>query len=888
MSEEHRDQKADAILNKLQQSAQGKLTVFIGAAPGVGKTYAMISAAKESVQQGIDVLVGLVETHGRAETQSIVEGLTILPRNEIHYHDTILTEFDLDAALAQKPELILVDELAHTNVPGSRHAKRYQDIAELLAAGIDVYTTVNIQHVLSLNDMVAQITGVTVHETVPDSFIDDAYNIRFIDLPPIALIDRLKQGKVYLPEYAKVALDSFFSVSNLTALRELAMKRAMNQVDSNLEAALIEGSSAQKYVIKDKLIVLISASSDHCYLVRIGRQIAERRQIPWRVMWVDKGATKNATQRKHLNNAMNLAKDLGAQVDTLRGENCYLAVLPYLEEQRANTVLVGSGAKRRWGFWRKRLYQQLIESGLPLEVSVYRSPELVSRETKNEHRGSLFGDYRGHIYGVLGTTLATLFALPLQQFLSSGNLVLLYVISIVLVGLKFGARPAMATAIWAFLSFNFFLTEPNYTFHVDQKNDIATLIFLMVIGLLSGPAASRIRHQFILLKESNRYAEALRDMAQRLSVVDNEVALWDALSEKVSSLLGAECFFAYPEGNGNESRAKSANFDLTQVEESAIGWSLTHGEQAGRFTQTLNSSSITVLPVKQDNVVIGGLLIHWAPEQEHFLPFEKDLVESMMQQGASTWRRVRLVADLESARVKTEVEQIRSSLLSSVSHDLKSPLSAMMGAAESLKMLDKQLSVHDKEELVDTILQESRRLDSYIQNLLDMTRLGYGGLKIQRDWVSVDDIIGSALNRLKRYFSHAKVNWKGSKNSPALYVHAALIEQALFNILENAVRYSPEKEEILCKLVVDAKTCRIIIEDKGPGIPENEQEQIFNMFYIVSDGDKKSKSTGMGLAICRGMIGAHGGTVNASNGSGGKGTRFVVELPLEYGEQHSD
>ncbi|MBJ7554706.1 sensor histidine kinase [Marinomonas spartinae] len=887
MSEEHRDQKADAILNALQQSSQGKLTIFIGAAPGVGKTYAMISAAKESVQQGVEVLVGLLETHGRKETQDIMAGLNVLPRKEVHYHDTVLTEFDLDAALEQKPELILVDELAHTNVPGSRHTKRYQDIAELLAAGINVYTTVNVQHILSLRDVVAQITGVTVHESVPDNVIDDAYDIRFIDLPPIALIDRLKQGKVYLPEYARVALDTFFSLSNLSALRELAMKRAMHQVDSYLETALMQGSSAQKYAIRDKLIVLVSASSDHCYLVRLGRQIAERRQIAWCVVWVDRGITQNAIQRKHLNNVMNLAKDLGAQVDTLRGENCYAAILPYLEEQRVNTVLVGSGAKHRWGFWKKRLYQQLIESNLPLEVCVYRSPEIVSQKTNWQRRGTLFGDYRGHIYGVIGVALATLIAWPLQQFLSSGNLVLLYVISIVLVGLKYGTRPALATAIWAFLSFNFFLTEPIYTFKVNQQDDIATLVFLVVLGMLSGPAASRIRNQFILLKESNRYTEALKDMAQRLSVVESEVTLWDSLCEKASSLLGAKCFFAYPEGSDNESHVKQVNFSLSQVEESAIAWSLTHGEQAGRFTQTLNASRITVLPVKQENIVIGGLLIRWSAEQEHFLPFERDLVESMLQQGASTWRRVRLVSDLESARVKTEVEQIRSSLLSSVSHDLKSPLSAMMGAAESLKMLDKQLSVSDKEELVDTILQESHRLDSYIQNLLDMTRLGYGGLKIQRDWVSVDDIIGSALNRLKRYFSHAKVNWAVTDDAPVLYVHAALIEQALFNILENAVRYSPEKEAITVKLIVDAKTCRITIEDKGPGIPKDEQEHIFNMFYIVSDGDKKSKSTGMGLAICRGMIGAHGGTVCARNGAGGKGTRFIVELPLEYGKPNS-
>lgn len=883
MSTTSQTQQADALLSKISAEHQGKLTIFIGAAPGVGKTYAMLSAARECLQQGTDVIVGLVETHNRKETENMLVGFEALPRKELNYHSALLSEFDLDAAIKRRPSLILVDELAHTNIPGSRHKRRYQDIAELLAAGIDVYTTVNIQHLVSVNDLVLQITGVRVKETVPDNFVDEAFEIRFIDLPPDTLIERLQQGKVYLPEYARSAIQSFFSVSNLTALRELAMRKVIERVDAKLINELDAKASGAEFILKDKLLVLISNNSDHQYLIRIGRQIAERRQIAWLVVWVDTGKVQSIKRQKRLNDAFTLAKELGAKTTVLKGSSCYQSVLPFISEQRINTVLVGAGKAHKFRFWRRRLYQRLVESKLPLEVSVFHNPEQQVETAAKTPATNGIGNIKGHLYGIAAVSGLSLLALLLQHWMNSSNLVLLYVLAIVGVGLRYGARPAIATAIWSFLCFNFFLTEPKYTLSVYSHSDIATLIFLMIIGLICGPAASRIRHQFLLLAAANRNSETLRSLAQRLTVADDASAVWKTLSQEMTALLQTDCSVICDQEIIFGQHLQQLPRALQPTDQAAIDWTLKNGKSAGHFTDTLSGSSITVLPINAKNRCIAAVLIFWPIDTVGFTfkPDDQEMAQAMLQQAVSTWQRVQLVSDLESARVKTEVEQLRSALLSSVSHDLKSPLSAMMGAAESLKLFDESLNKADRFALQDTILQESRRLDTYIQNLLDMTRLGYGTLKIERDWVSAEDIISSALNRLRRYFPDVRTDYQQQGKLPLLYVHPALIEQALFNILENAARFSPASKPVVVTATVLQQQCKITIEDQGPGIPAEQRDKIFDMFYMVAGGDQKKQNTGMGLAICKGMIGAHGGQVSVAERSGG-GTRFEITLPLDY------
>lgn len=878
MAQDVRSQKADALLKSLQQQQGGQLKIFLGAAPGVGKTCAMLNAAKECMQQGVKVTVGLIETHGRADTEAMLQGFNILPRRELNYHGQQLTEFDLDAGLAAKPELILVDELAHTNVPGSRHKRRYQDIAELLSAGINVYTTLNVQHIASLNDLVLQISGVRVSETVPDQFIDQAQQLVFVDLAPNHLLDRLAQGKVYLADYAQQAVQQFFQLETLTALREMAMKLVMGHVDSQLKTEQDAKARSSDYLIKDKLLVLISNRRDHEYLIRIGRRMAEKRQTPWLVVWVDTGQLQYQAAQKRLQSAFALARELGAQTEILRGPSTLQTILPYLAEHRINTVLVGAGTKRRFQPWRKPLYQQLINSGLPLEVSVWRAAERSSLPAPAPQASTTFGQKAGYVYGLLYTAIASLVVLGLSSWLQSGNLVLVYVLSVVVCGLKYGARPAIFTAVLSFLSFNFFLTEPYYTFFVNKNADIATLLFMLVIGVVCGPAASRIRRQFLLLKEANRYSELQRDFAQQLTVINQPDELWATLATQLSQAL--HCPVHIVATTGQQQIIPALKQPLQALDQAMIDWCQRHQQRAGRFSETLNASDWTAFALTAEDKTVAVLLVQFSPAQQLLRPDDTDLLTSLSQQALNVWQRMQLNTELESSKLKAEMEQLRSALLSSVSHDLRSPLSAMMGSAESLQMLDNQLSAEDRKELLDTIVQESGRLDRYIQNLLDMTRLGHGTLKLERDWVSVADIIGSARQRLKRFFPGVELSYQSGPDMPLLYVHAALLEQGIFNILENAAKYSPPGEPVLVFVSHKANICRIEIEDSGPGIAESLREKVFDMFYVVADGDSKRHNTGMGLAICRGMIGAHGGTVKADAARVGSGSRFIIDLPL--------
>lgn len=883
-----RSQQADALLKSLQPSG-GKLKIFLGASPGVGKTCAMLEAARERMQQGVDVLVGLIETHGRSHTAALLSDFTLLPRREVSYQGQLLTEFDLDAALARKPKLILVDELAHTNIPGSRHKRRYQDIAELLAAGIDVYTTMNIQHVASLNDLVLQVSGVRVRETVPDQFIDSARQLVFVDLEPAHLLERLAQGKVYLGEFAEQAQQQFFQLETLTALREMAIKLVMHHVDSQLKTEQLAKATSQDYTIADKLLVLISSRRDHEYLIRIGRRVAEKRQVPWVVVWVDTGAMQYQAQQQRLQAAFALARELGASTDVLRGPSTLQTIGPYITEQRINAVLVGAGTPRWWQPWRKPLYQQLVNSGLPLEVSVYRADAQGGAELPLP--ASPFGQTAGYGVGLLLMALASSVAIVLHRVLDNDNLVLIYVLAVVACGLKYGARPAIFTAVLSFFSFNFFLTAPYFSFNVNKSDDIATLIFLLVIGMICGPAASKIRQQLLLLKAANRYSEFQRDFAAKLTVVHQTDELAQVLATQLSSALQAPVHLALPAENQWQ-LLPAPQAPLLPIDGAVLDWCAQHQAMAGRFSETLTASVWSAFPLRVQQRTVAVLLVRFAPELAVLRPDDERLITSLLQQAGSVWQRISLSAELESSRVKAEMEQLRSALLSSVSHDLRSPLSAMMGSAESLLVLEQQLSAADRHELLQTILSESQRLDRYIQNLLDMTRLGHGQLKLERDWVSVNDILASARQRLKRFFPQQSLICQVSADLPPLFVHAALLEQALFNILENAARYSPPDAPIVVTAELRSNSgnrcCHIEIEDEGPGIAPDLREKVFDMFYVVADGDSKRHNTGMGLAICRGMIGAHGGTVEAHAAKSGQGSCFVVELPLPALERQAN
>jgi len=492
-----------------------------------------------------------------------------------------------------------------------------------------------------------------------------------------------------------------------------------------------------------------------------------------------------------------------------------------------------------------------------------------------------YGSLRDHMYAVFSAIIATGFVILLSQWLSSGNLVLIYVLAVMNVGLRHGAGPAMTTVALAFLSFDFFLAEPIFGFFPTQQDDIAAMVFLVVIALLCGAAASHLRRQFFLLNESNLYTETLRSLGQKLTVANTDRSVWHTLAGELGRVLQTEVCIVTSEGETGPGSCPQPTMPFSQVDWQAIDWASIHAEVTGRFTSILNTSAWTLFPVIQEGKSIAITAIHFGNEVSSLTPYDRDLIDAMLKLTADAWQRIQLTGKLETAHLKTEVEQLRSALLSSVSHDLKSPLSAMIGAAETLNLRNNQLEYVDRQELTDTILQESRRLESYIQNLLDMTRLGHGTLNIKRDWVSVDDIVGGALTRLKRYFPNIATEYHSDESVPLLHAQAVLIEQAVYNILENAAKFTPPGERIRIWVELRADHCLINIEDRGPGILVALREKIFDMFYAVSDGDHKTQNTGMGLAICRGMIVAHGGKVSAHAGSDNTGTRFIIELPLD-------
>jgi two-component system sensor histidine kinase KdpD len=632
----------------------------------------------------------------------------------------------------------------------------------------------------------------------------------------------------------------------------------------------------------ERLLVLISSDGDQEPLIRSGQQLADRQQHPWTVAWVDSGQVPDSHADARLQSALALAKALGATTETLRGPNLGQTVMAFLAERRIRTVMLGVESGHRGWPWRKPLYRQLVESSLPLDVRVVRIPAAsnIPRDPFPA-RGASHGSWHGYAVAALTVLVAMALAVPLEYWVENYNLVLIYVLAVVATGLGYGSRAAIFASMLAFLSFNFFMTDPRYTFEVARQDELATLVFLLLIALICGPAASRIRRQFILLKVANRSSESMRLLGQQLSVAEDAQAAWLAVARELGKALQAECCLLVWDKNNLRHRFPGAGPAFGRNDEAAIEWSRQHLVPSGRLTDCHSGAAWTLFPVHNNGAAIAVAAVKWGATKKRLDHYDQELISAMLQQAADTWRRIQLVGDLESARVTTEVERLRSALLSSVSHDLKSPLAAMMGAAESLQLLEKQLQPQDRQELLDTILHESRRLEAYIQNLLDMTRLGHGTLKIERDWVPLADIIGSTISRLKRYSPDVKIEYRTIASQPLLYVHAALIEQALFNILENALRFSPAGEPVRITVRQRQGRCWIEIEDQGPGIPESLREQVFDMFYVVSEGDQRKQSTGMGLAICRGMINAHGGTVRVMDGTGHRGSRFVVELPVE-------
>ncbi|MFC3651732.1 ATP-binding protein [Dyella humi] len=879
MTDTSREARADALLDVVQEESHRRLKIFLGAAPGVGKTYAMLSAARELKRQGVDVVIGLVETHGRTETAALIEGLEVLPRLTLSYQGREFTEFDVDAALARRPDIVLVDELAHRNVPGSRHERRWQDIAELLEAGIEVYTALNVQHLESLNDQVRRITGITVRETVPDAFLDRARDIVLVDLPPRELIERLRQGKVYVPETAAAALNAFFSPTNLGALRELAVDTVAGHVDSDLREHML--ARGGKMPVRRRVMAAIDGHAQSEYLVRVARRIAERRGAPWTVVFVDTGATLDDARRERIDTAMRLARRLGGDAMVLRGHAIADELLVHADREGVGQIILGRTRERLIARMLGRsLTQQLLRRGAHLELTIIATPAERLRARRRLRLMPMYGRRDEYIFATVVTVVAIGLSFIADRYLSVANLALIFLTAVMIVAVRTRMVVAVYTATLCFLGYNFFFAPPRYTLAIANSDDVLAVTLFFAAALICSRLATRLASQVESLRAAHDYSHALLTLGQRLSASTDADGIRSVGATALARGLRCEAAILARDVEHRLQIAASSSraLTLTTQDLAAAEWSEQHAEPAGRFTDTLNAARCWMLPLGTEDHHLGVAALRFengvSPDIER-----RSLALAMVQDIGQALERARLASELEGARVQGETERLRNALLSSVSHDLRSPLASMIGSAGTLSNYWEQLPIDERKELLEAILGEGQRLDRYIQNLLDMTRLGHGTLKLNRDWTDSAEIVASAITRVRKLFPELRVDSTLPDETVLLFVHPALIEQALFNILENAARFSPPGEPV--RVVVRVAGDRLFIDviDRGPGIPEEERARIFDMFYSVARGDRAPQGTGLGLAICRGMIGAHGGSVEALPGDG-VGTTIRISLPL--------
>lgn len=868
--------RADALLADMPHSGRGRLKVFLGAAPGVGKTYAMLQAAQTQLRQGVDLRAGVVETHGRAETEAMLAGLPQQPLRRFDYRGMQLTEMDLDGILAHPPKLVLVDELAHTNAPGSRHAKRWQDVQELLDAGIDVYTTVNVQHLEALNDQVHDITGVQVRETLPDWVLQESDEILLVDLPPRELLERLREGKVYVPEQARAAIDAFFSQTNLTALRELAMQTAAARVDADLNRRYRQ-QGLEAPAVRGRLLVGIDGDHQAERLVRHASRVAERRHLPWSVVHVDTGGARSEEVRSRLQGAQQLAERLGGEVVTLRAESVAKALVQHADERRASLLLVGRSRQRlRRRLFGRGLAERLLQMGEGLEVSVLDT-EVDRRPAspRASHSARLL-DY-GLATGA--AIAATALAWVVSHNLELPNISLVFLAAVLLVAVRSSLGPALLCAGLSFLAYDFLFIPPTFSLTIARQEDVLTLLFFLLMAGLTGNLASRQRRQLDALRDTQAETTALLDLSRKLTAATDRQAVLNVAVQQFGAWTDLEVCLLSRGRDGVWKVEAGAQRLLAEQERAAAEWSWQHDQPAGLGTDTLPGGRWWWLPLSAEEGPL--VLLGVSPRDEAPLPAgRRRLLAALGQPLAQAMARAQLAEDLEAARLHGETEQLRSALLASVSHDLRTPLTAMRGSIDSLLALGEAIPMADRRELLEGTRDEAERLDRYIQNLLDMTRLGHGGLKLARDWVAPVDIVASATQRLRPVLAPLQLETRVPEQLPLLYVHAALIEQALVNVLENAARFSPSQGRLRLAVEADEQELRFLVSDQGPGIPPEEHDRIFDMFYTAARGDRGGQGTGLGLAICQGMVGAHGGRVSVGEGLDGRGATLTLHLPL--------
>ncbi len=880
----------DALLKRTiaraEREGRAKLRVFFGFAAGVGKTFAMLESARRLVAQGVDLVVGTVDTHGREETADLLDGLERLPLRKIEYRGRTLEELDLDGALARRPEVILVDELAHSNVPGSRHKKRWQDVLELLESGIEVHTTLNVQHLESLNDVVAQITHVQVRETVPDSLLERADSIELVDLPPEELLLRLKEGKVYLGEQANLAARSFFRRGNLLALRELALRRTAERVDVDVQAYREEHGVAETWATTERILVCVGPAPGSGRLVRAARRMAAGLRAPWVAAYVEVAAMPALAgdAQERLDEHLRLAETLGAKIVRLSGTKISAALLEYARRHNVTRIVIGKPTHPRVrDLVRGSLLDEVVRGSAEIDVHVISGDEPRPAARGGEPRaapGAPPPHPERYVFSAGIVLVTSAVAFGLFEVLSLPDPEMLYLLAVMASAAAFGRGPSMFAAVLSVASYDFLFVPPRFTFAIAEGRYVLTFATIFAVGLVMSTLTTRLRREERRALAREERTRALYDLSRDLASAFDAKRIAEITARHVADSFGASSIVFLP-GAGETVRSVAAwpvGASLDPKDLGVVKWALEHRMPAGRGTDTVPGAAALCVPIKTGAEAQGVIALQEG-DGANIGAEERGLLETLARQAGFALERTNLAERARQAALAAKTEELRSSLLAAVSHDLRTPLAAITGAATTLRD-EVELPQDTRSELLGTICDEAERLERLVSNLLDMTRLESDTVSLRREWVPLEEVVGTALARMEKQLKDRTIETALPPDLPLVSLDPILFEQLLVNLLENAAKYTPAGSPITVEARVGKNAIEVDVLDRGPGIPPGQEEKVFERFYRGKH--PTAAGVGLGLPICRAIARAHGGTLHAEARDGG-GARFRVRLPQPEG-----
>jgi two-component system sensor histidine kinase KdpD len=875
----------EALLREAATETRGHLKVFLGAAPGVGKTYEMLLSAAAQRRSGVDVVIGLIETHGRVETEALVHGFETVLLRHVDHNDRHLEEMDLDAILARKPALVLVDELAHTNALGSRHPKRYQDVEDLLAAGIDVYTAVNIQHLESLNDVVQQITRIRVRETVPDAFLDRADEIEVIDLTPADLIQRLKEGKVYFPETAERALTHYFSAGNLTALRELALRRTAQRVDQQLLTHMQAHAISGPWSAGDRILVVVNEHPKAAALVRYARRMAERLRAPWTALYVETSRSLRLGEqaRDRIAEALRMTERLGGEAVTVPGRELAHEILDYAAKNNFSHIVIGRSERSRLHelLFGSITYEIVKRAGnVAVHVVTGDDKAIAVAKSIDTRLATAPFDLKPYLVSIVLVGIALGCGEVLARFLNVQNVALVFLTAVLVSAVAFGLGVALFASLLSVLAFNLFFLPPYFSITISDPENVVALFFFLVVALVASNLTASVRAQAMMARKRARTTEDLYLFSRKLAgTASMDDLLW-AISSQVASMLKVRVVLFLPENGTLELKTAWPPEDVAEEADlAAAKWSWESNKPAGRGADTLPGAKRLFLPMRTGRGPVAVIGIDGDKQGPLLTPDEQRLLDALADQAALAIERINLSEDFDKAQRAAERDRLQAALLTSISHDLRTPLASILGAADGLAALP-DLTADDRKALLSTIQEEAERLNRFIANLLDMTRLESGTAIPNLSLIDIGEVVGSTLRRAERLLAGHHVETTLAPNLPMVRLDPVLFEQVLFNLLDNAAKYAPIGTTVRIESKQERALVVLRIADEGPGIPQTDLERVFDKFYRVRKSDSQRAGTGLGLAICRGFVEAMGGTIEASNRAGRHGAIFTITLPV--------